>query len=97
MKKTIVTALAVLLAGTGAVWAGENIQVKISGMVCSFCAQGIQKKFKARPEVEKVKVSLNDKNVALSLKDGRTLDDETVEKLIKDAGYDVMEIKREKS
>jgi copper chaperone CopZ len=96
MKKTIVTALAVLLAGTGAVWAGENIRVKISGMVCSFCAQGIQKKFKARPEVEKVKVSLNDKNVALSLKDGRTLDDETVEKLIKDAGYDVMEIKREK-
>jgi len=45
MKQTIVT-LALLIVGPGSLFA-DTITAKIHGMVCAFCAQGIEKKFKA--------------------------------------------------
>lgn len=68
--------------------AGEELTVGVKGMVCSFCAQGIEKKFSAQPEVEKVQVSLENKFVKLGFKDGKTLPHEKIAEILKDAGYE---------
>jgi copper chaperone CopZ len=72
----------------------DHIQVKVQGMVCSMCAQGIQKKFKANESVSKVEVSLEEKMVHLETKAKNDLSDEQIKKVITEAGYSVKEITR---
>jgi mercuric ion binding protein len=74
----------------------EDITVQAKGMVCSFCAQGIEKKFKAMPEVSDVKVSLETKKIALDLKEGQALSDDLIRKTITESGYEVVTIERKK-
>lgn len=74
-------------------WAGE-INVKVNGMVCSMCAQGIQKKFKSEEAVKKLNVDLDKKVVQIITEEGKDLSDETITKLIKEAGYNVAGIER---
>ena len=84
MKKTI---LIILLSSLFA-QAGEEITIRVKGMVCAFCAQGIEKNFKAQPEVDKVQVSLENKFVKLIFKDGKKMTNEKIREILKDAGYD---------
>jgi mercuric ion binding protein len=77
------------------VWAAaEAVDVTVDGMVCSFCAQGITKKFKAQSAVETVKVVLSDQKVYLTLKDGQLLSDEAITSILKAAGYKVEKVER---
>ena len=94
MRKVLLTA-ALLIAMTGAASA-ETITATVNGMVCAFCATGIEKSFKAQPEVGDVKVDLESKMVTIQTKAGQTLDDAKVTKVITDAGYSVQDIKRDK-
>jgi mercuric ion binding protein len=89
----ILSNLFLVMFGT-AVFGGEQINVKVKGMVCSFCSQGITKKFKEQPAVQDVKVSLENHLVSLDLKDGQTLEDKTVETVLKDSGYTIDKIER---
>lgn len=75
-------------------FAAEKVEVKVKGMVCSFCAQGIKKKFSGNEAVSKVDVNLDDKWVRLELADNKVLSDEQITTSIKDAGYDVVSIER---
>ncbi|MCE3009152.1 MAG: heavy-metal-associated domain-containing protein [Proteobacteria bacterium] len=86
MKQVAVTII-ILFSALFAV-AGEELKVGVKGMVCAFCAQGIEKKFKAEPEIEKVKVSLENKFVLLTFKDGKNLTKEKIKEILKDAGYE---------
>jgi copper chaperone CopZ len=72
----------------------EEINVKVNGMVCSMCAQGIQKKFKALPEVKSLEVDLDKKFVKIQSQDNAKISDETITNLIKEAGYHVERIER---
>lgn len=72
----------------------ERIEVLINGMVCSFCVQGIEKKLRALPETQAVKINLGQHLVDLTLRPGQVLSDAQLRKLIRDAGFDVREIKR---
>lgn len=74
--------------------AGKDVTATVKGMVCGFCAQGIEKKFSAEPAVEKVQVSLSEKRVTLKLKDGKDISDETIRKLLTDSGYNVETVER---
>ena len=65
-------------------------------MVCAFCATGIEKKFRAKPEVDTVKVDLPKKLVTIKTKPGQTISDATVTQVINYAGYSVKSIVREK-
>lgn len=67
---------------------GHEIQVGVKGMVCAFCAQGIEKRFKAQKEVESVEVSLANKRLKIKLKEGQSLSKEQITLILKDAGYD---------
>lgn len=94
MKKLLMISTAIVML-SGAAYA-ETIKATVKGLVCSFCATGIEKTFKAQPSVEHVKVDLESKLVTVGTKEGQTMDDATVTKLITDAGYTVTNISREK-
>jgi mercuric ion binding protein len=81
------------LCGTAA---AEIINASVNGMVCAFCATGIEKTFKAQPEVKTVTVDLQKKLVTIETKDGQAIDDIKLKKLIGNAGYSVVTIAREK-
>ena len=70
----------------------QTIKVEVNGMVCAFCAQGIEKKIRSLTQTQDVYVDLRNKVVAVQLKDGQKLSHDTVKDLIKDAGYDVTKI-----
>jgi copper chaperone CopZ len=72
----------------------EEVNVKVSGMVCSLCAQGIQKKFSGETSVKDLKVNLDDKLVTIHTHDGKVLSDDTIKKIITEAGYNVASIAR---
>lgn len=66
----------------------NELRVGVKVMVCAFCAQGIEKKFKAQKEVENVQVSLENKFVLLKFKEGQRLSNEKIVEVLKDAGYE---------
>ena len=91
MNKTVL-ALSLVFAASSA-FAGE-INIKVKGMVCPMCAQGIQKKFKAREEVQTVEFDSDKKMVILKTKEGKDLSDESITDVITKAGYNVAGIER---
>ena len=70
-------------------FATPSYKVTVNGMVCSFCAQGIEKKMKALPETKGVYVELKNHLVVVEAKEGATISQDTIKKIIKDAGYEV--------
>ncbi len=72
----------------------EQVDITVKGMVCSFCAQGIKKTFGRDSRIEDVRVDLDNKLVTLAIKEGSSILDIEIEQIIKDVGYDVLEIKR---
>jgi periplasmic mercuric ion binding protein len=72
--------------------AGNNLKVGVNGMVCAFCAQGIEKTLTRMPETKAVYVNLEKKIVAIEPKAGAKLSAERVKKAISDSGYDVTKI-----
>ena len=94
MKRNLVKlVLAVALAAAGAAQA-KTIKMEVHGLVCAFCAQGIEKKLKSMAPTQAVFVSLEKKIVAVALKDGQDIPDATLRDSLRDSGYDVKGIAR---
>jgi copper chaperone CopZ len=74
----------------------DTIRATVNGMVCGFCATGIEKTFKAQPEVKSVTVDLQKRVVTVATKEGQAIDDARLRKLIGNAGYSVVSIDRSK-
>jgi mercuric ion binding protein len=72
----------------------DEISVKVQGMVCSMCAQGIKKKFSEIKEVKTIDVNLDQKVVSILTEEGKNIDDKTIKKIITEAGYNVANIER---
>lgn len=67
---------------------GQNqLIVKVKGMVCAFCAQGIKENFNKRKEVKQTKVDLDSMEVSVELRPGKTLFEKTIKKIVTDAGF----------
>jgi mercuric ion binding protein len=92
--KTLLPVLILALATSTAFASGKAVVATVNGMVCAFCAQGITKKLGAEPAVEKVEVSLEQKTVKVTLKEGKNIDDKQLESILKDSGYNVEKISR---
>ena len=95
MRYTLLVSLIITLSLCG-VAAADTIQATVNGMVCGFCATGIEKTFKAQPEIKTVDVDLQNKLVTLQTKHGQTIDDSKIRKLLGNAGYSVVGIVRKK-
>lgn len=59
----------------------------VNGLVCSFCAQGIEKKFKKDPRVEAIRVDIKAKKIFIKLKPDQIITNEEYESILNDAGY----------
>lgn len=93
MKKTLTLLFAAAsLAGAGTALAGETVKATVNGMVCAFCAQGIEKRLQKMPATKAVFVDLKQKIVAVEAKDGQKLDGKAITAEITDAGYDVVKL-----
>jgi mercuric ion binding protein len=82
--------LTAVLAGiANSSFAVTSVKASVNGMVCAFCAQGIEKRLSKLPATKAVFVDLKQKVVAVEAKDGQTLDAKTITAEITEAGYDV--------
>ena len=90
MKKTII-ALVMGIAATSSM-AANTVKVTVNGMVCAFCAQGIEKRISKMDATKDVFVDLKKKTVAVEAKEGQVLDTKAISAEIVDAGYDVIKI-----
>ncbi len=88
--KHIVISLA--LAAALPALAAESVKATVNGMVCSFCAQGIEKRLTRLPATKAVYVDLKQKVVAVEAKEGQKIDTKVVTAEITEAGYDVTKV-----
>jgi len=86
----------IITFGLSAAVSAETIKTTVNGMVCAFCATGIEKTFRKQPEVDTVKVDLAKKLVTITTKPGKTLSDAKVKEVITYSGYTMGKIVREK-
>lgn len=93
MNKLLATfALAAAATAAAPAFAVTTMKATVNGMVCAFCAQGIEKRLSMLPAAKAVFVDLKQKVVAVELKHGQTLDGKVITAEIVEAGYDVVKI-----
>jgi copper chaperone CopZ len=73
---------------------GTLINIGVNGLVCDFCARALEKVFMKRSDIAGIDVSLDDSRILVSLKDNADIDDDTLRKLVTDAGYNVSSMTR---
>jgi copper chaperone CopZ len=83
--------LAVLVSGCAS---AATIELTVNGLVCGFCAQGIEKTLRRNAATDDVFVSLENRLVAIATKPETDIADEVLRKALEDAGYDVKAIAR---
>ena len=71
-----------------------TIEMKVHGMVCGFCAQGIEASLRKNPAVVDVMVSLETKLVVVETRGSEDIADSVLKKSIADAGYDLKSVTR---
>ena len=86
----------VILVGLSGSALAETIRTTVNGMVCAFCATGIEKTFRKQPEVATVKADLPTKLVTITTKPGKTLSDAKIKEVVTYSGYGMGKIIREK-
>jgi copper chaperone CopZ len=91
----ILLLLVILTTPSGSALA-ETIHTTVHGMVCAFCATGIEKTFRKQPEVASVKVDLPKKLVTITTKPGKTVSDAKIKEIVTYSGYTMDRIVREK-
>lgn len=92
MFRNAMAAALLALMSVGAM--AETIEMKVNGLVCAFCAQGIEKTFRKNPAVTDVVVSLEDRLVAVEVTPGKDIADQELRDALTDSGYDVKAITR---
>lgn len=81
----------------------ENAEVSYSkvatvhGMVCAFCSNSLEKKFKKEKEVESISVDLKNQKVSIKFKKGKSIKDSKLKKMITASGFKVVSIDDVKS
>lgn len=92
MKTRLLVSLSFLLAAGAA--GAATIEMKVHGLVCGYCVQGIEKILRKNPATDQVLVSLENQLVAVTTRDGQDISDAALTKAITDAGYEVKGITR---
>ena len=93
MKLLLKILISPLLTVSASVQAA-TIEMNVNGLVCAFCAQGIEKELRKFPATADVVVSLEQKLVAVALKDGQDIQDAELRRALTNAGYSVKSIQR---
>ena len=88
MKKLLLLTILLFSLNSNAV----TKKIEVLGMVCAFCAQGLEKSFKSEKNVKDVFLNLENYVVAIESKDGKVIDDKLISTIITEAGYDIKKI-----
>ena len=73
----------------------EILYISINGLVCDFCARSIEKLFKKKSAVKNININLEEMLVTIFLKKGETINNQIINQIIMDSGYEVKKIRRE--
>jgi copper chaperone CopZ len=92
ISQRIAIGLLAILAANGV--GAATIELTVNGLVCGFCAQGIEKTLRRNAATDDVFVSLENRLVAIATKPETDIADEVLRKALNDAGYDVKAIAR---
>lgn len=85
--------VAAALASTAAMaHATTSVKATVNGMVCAFCAQGIEKRLSALPAARTVFVDLKQRVVLVEAREGQSLNLKAITDEITDAGYEVKQL-----
>jgi periplasmic mercuric ion binding protein len=90
MKALLLMLMMTVAQGAFASETTKETTVGVKGMVCAFCAQGIEKSFMAQKEVAGIEVSLANKFVKIKFKEGQKLSNEKIAELLKESGYEAV-------
>lgn len=91
------TAIGLLLAATSVALSQgpeRTIEMQVDGLVCGFCAQGIRKDLTAQASISDVLVDLEHGTVAVALREGRDIDDETLRRSLEKSGFSLKHVRR---
>ena len=76
------------------VLAGASVRLKVNGMVCPFCAYGLEKRLGEIASVDAVLIRISDGLVQIRTKEDQELTDEVLEDAVKKSGFTLTEIER---
>ncbi len=65
----------------------DEVTIKVKGMVCAFCAQGIKKNFEKQAEVKTTDVNLDNMMVKVKFAKGKSLSEKKVKEIVESAGF----------
>ena len=91
MKKTMIAVM--LLMPTLA--QAETVKLSVGGLVCAYCVQGIEKKFRELDAVEDIAFDLDNAQVTLTTKGQGDVSDQAIKDVISYGGYTLNSIVRE--
>ena len=94
MFRTLIAALLLAFASHAIAADTRTIRMEVNGLVCAFCAHGIKKALEKYDAAGEVFVALEDRLVAVELKDGGDISDAELDAALTDAGYTVVSIAR---
>ncbi len=76
------------------VLAGASVRLKVNGMVCPFCAYGLEKRLEEIVSVDAVLIRISDGLVQIRTKEDQELTDEVLKDVVKKSGFSLIEIER---
>ncbi len=76
------------------VLAGATIRLKVNGMVCPFCAYGLEKRLEEIASIDAVLIRISDGLVQIRTKEDQELTDEVLADAVKKSGFSLIEIER---
>jgi mercuric ion binding protein len=97
MNLVYATVIGLLLLATSAAHAQgpeRTIEMQVDGLVCGFCAQGIRKNLTAQASISDVLVDLQRGTVAIALREGQDIDEETLRRSLEKSGFSLRHVRR---
>ncbi len=101
MKQILLVTFAMLLIGISSMSlaqsANENnqtqqVQIKVDGLSCPFCAYGLEKKLKGIDGVNEIKIDIDQGLATLNVSEDKSVSEDEIRKAVKQAGFTPKEI-----
>jgi mercuric ion binding protein len=73
---------------------GASVRLKVDGMVCPFCAYGLEKRLQEIASIDAVLIRISDGLVQIRTKENQELTDAALEDAVKKSGFSLTGIER---
>ncbi len=73
---------------------GASVRLKVDGMVCPFCAYGLEKRLEEIASIDAVLIRISDGLVQIRTKENQELTDAALEDAVKKSGFSLTGIER---